>query len=252
MKKFTIKFTLILLFKVIMSPVSAMAQTEYVLPQVKDIQSIIETVSLEQMIKELPKDATLDNPLLVLVNRDNLLETEPYIPFVYSENGMPYHEVLMEPLSQMRQAAAQDGFYYQFISGYRSITEQANNRMYRYNSYLNEGYSQADAQYWTDLFYAPSNGSEHTTGLAVDLLGSEWWGGLTLDYAYQASAIWLAEHAHDYGFILRYVDGKTPITGINFEPWHFRYVGLDHAQFMTKHGLVLEEYLALIQERDKQ
>lgn len=71
-----------------------------------------------------------------------------------------------------------------------------------------------------------------------------------MSYQYEPSAQWLAENAHHYGFILRYLEGKTDITKINFEPWHFRYVGVEHAEFIHKHGLVLEEYIALIQERD--
>ncbi|HFI0463704.1 TPA: M15 family metallopeptidase [Streptococcus suis] len=238
------------LFLLISHTASVQAQTDLVLPDIKSVQSVDPKVTLDDLLAALPKEAALDDPMLTLVNRDNLLDAEPWMPFAYSENGMPYHEALYYPLAEMRQAAANAGYYYTFISGYRTIAEQANNRMYRYNSYINEGYSEGDAQYWTDLFYAPSNGSEHTTGLAVDLLGTEWAGGLTVDYAWQASALWLADHAHEYGFILRYVDGKTPVTGINFEPWHFRYVGKDHAAFMTKHQLVLEEYLALIKERD--
>ncbi|MBK0348384.1 M15 family metallopeptidase [Aerococcaceae bacterium zg-ZJ1578] len=208
--------------------------------------------SIQQLVKLLPPQAQLDDPFLILINRENLLESEPYIPFVYASNGLPYHEALQEPLQQLFSAAEQDGFYYQIVSGYRSFSEQAYNRESRYYSYISEGLSEAEATYLTDLFYAPSNGSEHSSGLAVDLLGINWGGELSVDYQYDPSAIWLAENAHRFGFILRYLNNKTDITGINFEPWHFRYVGNPHATFMHEHQLTLEEYLALITMRNEQ
>ncbi|WIK65463.1 M15 family metallopeptidase [Globicatella sanguinis] len=245
-------FTLFLLLLSILcvSNIQAQTETTYQLPDVEAIRPSDDSITIDQLIKELPETASIDNPLLFLVNRDNLLEYDPYIPFVYSENGQPYHEAMAAPLAEMRAAAAEAGYYYNFISGYRSIAEQAFNYESRFNSYLYEGYSEADAQYMTDQYVAPSNGSEHTTGLAVDLLGAEFGYELYVSYQYEPSAQWLAENAHHYGFILRYLEGKTDITKINFEPWHFRYVGVEHAEFIHKHGLVLEEYIALIQERD--
>lgn len=208
----------------------AQAESHYTLPEIESIRPIDEHTTIDQLIDELPESARLDDPRLVLVNRENLLEYEPNIPFVYSENGQPYHEAMATPLAEMRAAAAEDGFYYNFISGYRSIAEQAYNRESRFNSYLYEGYSEADAQFMTDQYVAPSNGSEHTTGLAVDLLGAEFGYELYVYYQYEPSAQWLAANAHQFGFILRYLDGKTDLTKINFEPWHFRYVGLEHAE----------------------
>lgn len=209
-------------------------------------------LTTKQLIEKLPKSASLDDPFLILVNHSNVILEEAYIPFVYAENGMPYHESLYEPLLQLRQAAGEQGYYYNFISGYRSIYQQSQNRENRYYSYLAEGYDEYTAQYLVDQFYAPYNASEHTTGLAIDLLGTEFGYELIQDYQYYASAQWLASNAHHYGFILRYLDGKTDITNINFEPWHLRYVGVENATYMYENGLVLEEYIALINERDQQ
>lgn len=227
------------------------AESGYSVPALNEIRPNDEKMTVEQLIEKLPKSASIDDPFLILVNRENLLEGEPYIPFTYSDSGLPYHEALATPLSEFRQAAAEEGYYYNFISGYRSTFEQAANREFRFNSYLSEGLSEADAQYWTDLFYAPAFGSEHTTGLAVDLVDTQWYGDLTTDMYWQPAMQWLANNAHHYGFILRYLEGKTDITGINFEPWHLRYVGYENAQFMTEYNLTLEEYIALIIERDK-
>ncbi|MCW6660754.1 M15 family metallopeptidase [Aerococcaceae bacterium NML201209] len=208
--------------------------------------------TLQRLVKLLPTSARKDDPNLFLINKENPLVEEPIIDLVYDEYGQSYSAVIVEPLNKLLAAGSEAGFYYQVVSGYRSMAEQAANRQYRIDSYIAEGYSESDANYMTDLFYAPANASEHTSGLAVDLLGTEWAEGLHVDYAYQPSAQWLADNAHLYGFHLRYMEGKSDITGYHYEPWHFRYVGKEHAVFMKEHDLTLEEYLELIDIRDQQ
>lgn len=78
--------------------------------------------------------------------------------------------------------------------------------------------------------------SEHSTGLAIDFNGVSEEFDTTPEYR------WLMKHAADYGFILRYAEEKESITGIRFEPWHFRYVGSEHAREINRLGLCLEEY----------
>lgn len=242
---------LIVLGMVGLEPKLVWANEGYVVPQVEEIKSVQKNETLDSLIKALPKEASLDNPFLVLVNRENRLKEEPNNPIIYDANGVPYHEAIGIPLTELREAAAMDGIFYRVVSGYRSMAQQETNRNSQYQAYLYEGVSEGEAQALIDLFFAPSDGSEHTTGLAIDLLGSDWAGELTVDYGYQPSAIWLANHAQEYGFVLRFQEGKMDMTGINYEPWHYRYVGVENAQYMTKHQLSLEEYIALIQERDR-
>src|SRR5699024_6154283 len=97
-------------------------------------------------------------------------------------------------------------------------------------------YNAAITDAYTDLIDAEA--SEHSTGLAFDWLGTEWTGiGGSLDEAYadQPSAQWLSENAQDYGFILRYPQGKEQVTGYSFEPWHYRYVGVEAAQYIAQY-----------------
>ena len=90
----------------------------------------------------------------------------------------------------------------------------------------------------------PPGYSEHHTGLAADILIV----GIGMaQMANTAEANWLANNSYRYGLILRYPQGAEDITGIQFEPWHFRYVGRPHAYFMMQGGLVLEEYIEHIQ-----
>lgn len=172
------------------------------------------------------------------------------IDFAYTYEGFPIHPLAYQAYLDLIVTGRQAGHYFSILSAYRSMAYQASLRENQMQSYLYQGYSYDEAQYWTDLFLAPADASEHSTGLAIDILGDDWTsigGGLTVDYAYQASAGWLAQHAHEFGFILRYPEGKTDITGYHYEPWHFRYVGQDHAKYIYENQLTLEEYLSLIQ-----
>jgi D-alanyl-D-alanine carboxypeptidase len=83
--------------------------------------------------------------------------------------------------------------------------------------------------------------SEHQTGLCVDLISIE---NVVLDetFAHHPAYAWLVDHAHFFGFILRYPEGKEGITGYSYEPWHFRFVGLETAAKIHKKGLTLEEF----------
>ena len=86
--------------------------------------------------------------------------------------------------------------------------------------------------------------SEHETGLAVDIVGAADINAALVESLEERDwAVWLREHAPEYGFILRYMKDKTDITGTSFEPWHYRYVGVEDAQKITAQGVCLEEYL---------
>jgi D-alanyl-D-alanine carboxypeptidase len=93
-------------------------------------------------------------------------------------------------------------------------------------------------------FALPPGHSEHHTGLAADILIV---GVSQAEMSNSAGGRWLADNSYRYGLILRYPQGATHITGIEFEPWHFRYVGRPHAYYMQQNNLVLEEYIELIQ-----
>lgn len=240
---------------------SAQAQTQPTaavgplnLPAINQIKSTTSGAGIEQLLRSLPKEADLTDPYLILVNKQNPLKQEMGINFAYTYEGYPIRYEIYQAYVNFVNAASQAGYPLGLISGYRSMAEQSANREARINSYLNEGLSYEEALYWTDAYYAPVDASEHSTGLAIDALGYDWLsigGELSGTYAYQGSAIWMAENAHLYGFILRYPEDKTDITGYNFEPWHFRYVGAANAEFMHRHGLTLEEYLALLVEAQK-
>lgn len=135
-------------------------------------------------------------------------------------------------LATMTAAAAADGVTVKVKSGYRTYATQKAT----YDRALR-------TQPQNINFYAPPGASEHQTGLAVDL-----WDGRVWYRAMENTATgkWLHKHAHEYGFILRFPKGKQSITGVPYEPWHFRYIGVrDAKKFGKGNQLTLEEYLGL-------
>lgn len=218
------------------------------------IDPLYKEATVEELIENLPESASLEAPYLLLINRDNRITEDIPMELAVTGSGEYYNAEIIEPFSEMITAAEAEGYSYQTVSGYRTMAYQAANFDNRYYMYINDGYSEADAFYYTDMFVAPADATEHSTGLAFDLLGydyQEYGRDLHQVYGQYGSAIWLAENGHRYGFVVRYLDGKQEITGYEYEPWHIRYVGVDHATFMHEYGLSLEEYLTLISLRDQ-
>ncbi|MCP1144856.1 M15 family metallopeptidase [Lysinibacillus endophyticus] len=179
---------------------------------------------------------SIHNGNLIVVNKDTKLQHDPtnltVIPKNFANNVLidsDYYieEGILEPLRQMFQAAESDGIYhFRINSAYRD--EQLQAQLYEENG---SDYAQ------------PAGFSEHQTGLAVDIGSTQG----TMDTATEAA--WLAEHAAEFGFILRYPAHKIHITGISFEPWHYRYVGLPHSIIMKEKDLTLEEYITLLKQK---
>ena len=133
-------------------------------------------------------------------------------------------------LDALSAGAAANGLSIYLISGYRS---------YDYQLGLYNRYVERDGQAAADRYSARAGHSEHQTGLAVDVN--------SLDYSFSDTpeGQWLAAHCHEYGFILRYPEGKEEITGYRYEPWHIRYLGVETAAKVVESGLTLEEYLGV-------
>ena len=132
----------------------------------------------------------------------------------------------------MFNAAKESNLKIVISSGYRSYNEQKET----YDSYV-ERYGAKKA----DTLAARPGYSEHETGLALDITT----GGATKDTFDTTDEFkWLQENSYKFGFILRYPKGKEKITGFDYEPWHYRYVGLDLAEKIYKEGITFDEYYA--------
>ena len=148
-----------------------------------------------------------------------------------------------EAYRQMAKAAEADGVSLMLCSGYRSVEYQQGLFDKKVEQCLSEGLSQEEAEIKAATIVAAPGHSEHNTGLAADIVTPD---HQMLDTAFEQTPAfaWLSQHAAEYGFILRYPRDKTAITGIIYEPWHYRYVGVDNAAAILQSGGCLEEYLA--------
>lgn len=144
----------------------------------------------------------------------------------------------------MSAAAKADGVTLVPLSGYRSNQRQASNYNASIDRYLAQGYSHDEAVRRTEGYYAIPGTSEHEAGLAIDI-GDAAAPGANIDDSFEKTAAfaWLQQHCTEYGFILRYMEEAFATTHIHYEPWHYRYVGANHAVAITQQGVTLEEYV---------
>lgn len=175
---------------------------------------------------------------LVLVNRDNkLAELNPQLADV---EEIKVDSRIAEQTKQFLAAARAVAPEESLISGYRSVEEQTELYNERVAQLEATGLSHEEAERQAQAQVQVPGASEHQTGLAIDMSAPN---GLSEEVVQQIIAL-----APQYGFVLRYPEGKNAITGVDYENWHFRYVGVENAQYMTKHQLVLEEYIQKLKE----
>ena len=202
----------------------------------KYILIIIYTLFLTGCTKKI-SEIKKPNNLLVLVNKYNKL-TNDFIPsnlikldINYSHNNKYLKKEAALSFYQLSKEAKKLGYNITIVSGYRS---------YEYQDKLFSDYVINKGLDYALMCSAKPGHSEHQTGLAIDVEGSN------KDYnSFENSKEfnWMKTNAHKYGFILRYPKGKEQITGFKYEPWHYRYVGKKVANFIYTNNLTLEEYL---------
>ena len=173
--------------------------------------------------------------LLRLINSTHPLPSN-FVPQTAKMDGQYVGRVIYPHLKEMLDDARSEGVYMFIRSGYRSYASQESVLNSFINKYRNRGYSYEEARRLALQTASLPGCSEHQSGLAVDINAT---GGTSSYTAYA----WLAKNAYKYGFILRYPSGKESITGIEYEPWHYRYVGIGEAEKIRDSGLCLEEYL---------
>ena len=187
---------------------------------------------------------------LILVNENNKIEKEP-TNLKELPNGEKIEGRIYDDYNNLVKAAEKKGFKLIAISGYRSVDEQKAIVQRDIASYQAQGLSDAEAKKKAMEYLTEPGLSEHHTGLAVDILEQEWYNqGNTLEgeFGDTPAGKWIENNVAQYGFVVRYEPGKEKITGINYEPWHIRYVGKANALYMKKHNLSLEEYVEKIKE----
>lgn len=179
---------------------------------------------------------------LILVNKDHPLESDFTLSLTALRNGQSIDERVYPALQAMMDDAREAGLSPLICSSYRTGTRQRELYDAKVEEYRLSGYSRAEAEREAEQWVALPGTSEHETGLAVDIVAET---NQHLDHTQEETAEqqWLMEHCWEYGFILRYPSDKSYITGISYEPWHYRYVGREAALAMRDSGQCLEEYL---------
>ncbi|MCL1787713.1 MAG: M15 family metallopeptidase [Defluviitaleaceae bacterium] len=186
-----------------------------------------------------------DSQLLWLVNRDNALPSIHQPPNLTTHNGIKLRQEARDAFVTMlgaMEAAGVPGLRLQ--SAYRSYAHQQAVFNQRVGELQRAGYIRREAEQKAALSVQPPGASEHQLGLALDVSID---GKLTQAFGETAAGQWLAAHCHNYGFIIRYPQDKSAVTGIVYEPWHLRYVGAPHAAVMHAQALALEEYATYMQ-----
>lgn len=180
---------------------------------------------------------------LILVNNWNLLP-EDYSPALTQlKNGQAIDERAYPDLQDMMDDCRAAGFNPLICSSYRSMERQKELFDNKVDEYLALGYTQEDAEQAAGQLVAVPGTSEHQLGLALDIVDLS---NQVLDENQEDTQVqkWLMGNSWKYGFILRYPTDKSDITGISYEPWHYRYVGKQAAQEIYEAGICLEEYLS--------
>lgn len=175
------------------------------------------------------------NPL-ILVNSENAFPDNVNLNLVTFQNK-EVADIIYNDLVDMYNAALNDNITLKINNSYRSKDEQSKMFEDKMNAYENEGYTKEKAYEQTALTVQVPGYSEHETGLAIDFSNEGHYDENEKMWS------WLKNNAYKYGFILRYPEDKYDITKIDYEPWHYRYVGKKAAKEITSKNITLEEYL---------
>ena len=183
-------------------------------------------------------DTTTLSSIQKITNKDHPIDSG-YVPanltiVNVNSNGTQYlRSESASELVKMFAAAHKDGIDLYLVSGYRSYAQQ----LALYNTYVN-----TDGKALADSYDAIPGACEHQLGLAVDLSDDNRDHDIDNSFESTAAYQWLLKHSYEYGYILRFPPGKESITGIAYNPWSFRYIGIEEAKKVYDSGLTLEEY----------
>lgn len=217
------------------SAISFESIEENLLPE--DLSSILDTTS-----QTVPLD-TIPGSITALVNRDyplpstytpsDLVEAKIRFSFNYSNDKRKLRKPAAKALEKMFKAAEKEKIILYGVSGYRSYVRQK--QIYDRNVAVR-------GKPATDTVSAKPGSSEHQTGLTIDISARSVGCQLSQAFGDTKEGKWVAKNSYKYGYVIRYPNGKSKITGYHYEPWHIRYVGVSVATYLYKNKLTLEEY----------
>lgn len=187
-------------------------------------------------------NSVVKDELLTLVNFENTIPKDWKVDLVQLNNGQSVDRRIYDDLIAMLQSAKSEGLNPLICSSYRTNEKQEQLYQNKVSEYLSQGYSKVEASDKAAFWVARPGTSEHQLGLAVDIVSTK---NQRLDRSQENTVEqqWLIQNSWKYGFVLRYPTNKNSITGVGYEPWHYRYVGKEHAKKINELGVCLEEYV---------
>lgn len=187
-------------------------------------------------------NSVVKDELLTLVNFENTIPKDWKVDLVQLNNGQSVDRRIYDDLIAMLQAAKSEGLNPLICSSFRTNEKQEQLYQNKVSEYLSQGYSKVEASDKAAFWVARPGTSEHQLGLAVDIVSTK---NQRLDRSQENTVEqqWLIQNSWKYGFVLRYPTNKNSITGVGYEPWHYRYVGKEHAKKINELGVCLEEYV---------
>ena len=193
-------------------------------------------------------NSSVDDWNLILVNKDNPIPEDYNINTVKIEDDFRVDEKIKEAVENMLEDARKNGLKPVVCSAYRSTKYQTTLFNKKIQEYIRKGFSQEQATEQASNWVTTPGTSEHEIGLSLDIIDN---GYQILDENQENTPVqkWLMEHCYEYGFILRYPTEKRDITKINYEPWHYRYVGVKDATIMKEKDYCLEEYIEFLNDK---
>lgn len=197
-----------------------------------------------------PIDSNTTDWNLILVNKDNPIPEDYETETIKIEEKWEVDVRVKEAIEQILSDARKAGLDPIICSAYRTSNYQKNLFNNKVKEYKRKGYSQKNAEEQASLWVTIPGTSEHELGLSLDIVDRKY---QILDEKQENTAVqkWLMEHCYEYGFILRYPTDKKDITKINYEPWHYRYVGVKDAMFIKERQFCLEEYIDFLKEYEE-
>lgn len=198
----------------------------------------------EESITEETEDYVFDKDdwRLILVNKQHPVPEDYTVELETIKGNMQCDARIISDLIAMFQAADADGVNLAVCSPYRDLSRQEWLFERKIKNYMKNGMSYMEAYSLASQIVMVPGASEHQLGLAIDI-NCDTYTSLDEGFADTEAGKWLAAHCFEYGFILRYPLGKEYITGVEYEPWHFRYVGKEAATVITEQGICLEEFI---------
>ena len=230
--------------------VQASLETSVNVEELYNTSKIEEAEVIEEENKRDIDSYTSDWDLL-LVNKKHEVPEGYILELEEVESGHQVDKRIAKSLEQMLSDARKEGLSPIICSSYRTNAKQQKLYNNKVREYKRWGCSSEEAEELASYWVAIPGTGEHETGLAVDIVSRDY---QILDEKQEQTDVqkWLIDNSYKYGFALRYPTDKKDITMINYEPWHYRYVGVDNATYMKEHDMCLEEYIEYLKQLEEE